>query len=236
MKTQYLILKEQEVSFVIIKIPQSIIKLRFKKDVLVIENSTGFLDETTQRFVQEKARWILTHLNRKKNYLDKIDKVKSLPEGKVWLLGKVYSYEFVKSKKNFFRFEEQLLRVFTNEENPSLKTVYRVLRAFAQKFLVQRTELLSKETGLTPASIRIKVQRSKWGSCSSQKNINLNWRLIFLEPASIDYVIIHELCHLKHLNHSNKFWELVETYCPHYKSCEKYLKENQWVLDIYPES
>lgn len=235
MDVQYLKILDQQVPFVILKIQKPLIKLRFEKDALVIQNASGALDAITQRFIQEKSKWILSHFHRTKAYLSKIDKVQNLPDGKVWLLGKVYSYEFVKYHKNFFRFEEQLLRIFTKEANPSIATVYRVLRAFAKKFLVQRTEQLACETGLFPASIRIKVQRSKWGSCSSKKIINLNWRLIFLETASIDYVIIHELCHLKHLNHSDKFWELVEIYCPHYKSCENYLKENQWVLDIYPE-
>jgi predicted metal-dependent hydrolase len=232
---EYLNIQGIKVPAVLKKNTRYTVRLIFKSGTLYIETHNGKMDEKIMGFVHEKSQWILKNYQKQRNQLKKVELVNQLPEGKVWLLGKVYEYEFRTSNQNFFRFQNQKIIIFTKSEQPGLDTVYDVLRAFSKKYLVQRTLELAKDTDLKPNQIRIKIQRSKWGSCSSQKNINLNWRLIFLEPTHIDYVIIHELCHLKHLNHSNLFWDLVETFCPYYRESEKHLKENQWILDIYKD-
>lgn len=75
-------------------------------------------------------------------------------------------------------------------------------------------------------AIHIKDQRSRWGSCSSKKNLNFNWRLIMAPEPVLEYVVIHELCHLRHMNHSADFWKLVESICPGYKQYKRWLKEH----------
>ena len=81
-------------------------------------------------------------------------------------------------------------------------------------------------------AIRIKYNQSNWGSCSAKKNINLSSRLLFAPDSVIDYVIIHELAHLKELNHSKKFWRIVSDVMPDYKVHEKWLKENGHLCDF----
>lgn len=75
-------------------------------------------------------------------------------------------------------------------------------------------------------NIRIKDQKSRWGSCSSKENLNFNWRILMAPEPVCDYVIIHELCHLVHMNHSADFWQLVESLCPQYRQYRKWLREN----------
>ncbi len=75
-------------------------------------------------------------------------------------------------------------------------------------------------------SIRIKDQRSRWGSCSSKGNLNFNWRIVMAPEPVCDYVIIHELCHLVFMDHSINFWNLVKSICPEYQQYKKWLKEN----------
>ena len=94
----------------------------------------------------------------------------------------------------------------------------------AKDILIDRASELSKQIGLKFNQCRIKKCKSRWGSCSSKKNINLNWKLVHTPWHVIDYVIIHELCHLQELNHSKKFWDLVESYYPNYKESIKWLK------------
>lgn len=65
--------------------------------------------------------------------------------------------------------------------------------------------------------VRIKNHRRAWGSCSSKKNLNFNWRLVALPPELADYVVLHELCHTVHLNHSQDFWDLVSRFLPHHR-------------------
>lgn len=83
----------------------------------------------------------------------------------------------------------------------------------------------SGKTGLRPMKVRIKDQKSRWGSCSSKKNVNLNWRLIMAPETVLDYVIVHELCHLQFLNHSKVFWYLVASFIPDFQTQKSWLKK-----------
>ena len=83
---------------------------------------------------------------------------------------------------------------------------------------------LIRLTGLVPNKVRIRNIKYAWGSCSQNKNITINYNLIKYDKNVIRYVIIHELCHLKYMNHSKKFWDLVERYMPDYKNIRKELK------------
>ena len=83
---------------------------------------------------------------------------------------------------------------------------------------------LIKITGLIPNKIRIKDIKYAWGSCSSNKNITINHKLIVYSEMAIRYVILHELCHLKYMNHSKEFWNLVQRYMPEYKEVKKEFK------------
>ena len=81
-----------------------------------------------------------------------------------------------------------------------------------------------------PAKISLRDQRRRWGSCSSKGNLSFSWRLILMPPDVLDYVVVHELAHLRHMNHSPKFWALVSQYCPNYKQHAAWLKANQGLI------
>ncbi|MBL7022319.1 M48 family metallopeptidase [Patescibacteria group bacterium] len=78
--------------------------------------------------------------------------------------------------------------------------------------------------------IRIRNQKTRWGSCSQKGNLNFNYRIIFLSEQMRDYIIVHELCHLKEFNHSKRFWKLVSSILPDYKKIRKDLKNNEMKL------
>ncbi len=90
--------------------------------------------------------------------------------------------------------------------------------------VVPRAWELARRFEEEPKAIKISRAKKRWGSCSSKKNINLSYRLAQLPMELIDYVIIHELCHLTHMNHSKAFWELVEKRCPDFRKREKELQ------------
>ncbi len=83
----------------------------------------------------------------------------------------------------------------------------------------------AREMGVSYGKLHVKDQRSRWGSCSEKKNLNFNWRLILAPEAVCNYVIIHELCHLVHMDHSQEFWDLVETMDPQYKRHRMWLRK-----------
>jgi predicted metal-dependent hydrolase len=99
-------------------------------------------------------------------------------------------------------------------------------RKKAQEFFAKRTEHFSAQLGLLPRKIRITAAQQRWGSCSEENNIAFSFRLIMATQAVIDYVIIHELMHIKEKNHSAKFWQLIAAVMPEYKTHRRWLREN----------
>ncbi len=104
------------------------------------------------------------------------------------------------------------------------------LWSLAKAELPVRVLELAKAHGLTVARISVRNQRSRWGSCSRRGTLSLNWRLIQAPDFVRDYIIYHELAHLRHMNHSARFWLEVERLCPAFKEAEKWLKQNSTLL------
>lgn len=102
--------------------------------------------------------------------------------------------------------------------------VERDLRTLAREQLIPCVEKLAAELGLSFARVTIRNQRSRWGSCSRNGAIALNFRLVQMPPAVADYVITHELMHLKQQNHGRQFWRLVERACPSFRDAERWLR------------
>ena len=94
----------------------------------------------------------------------------------------------------------------------------------------------SDKMSLFPKKVTFRKYKSQWGSCSQDGNICLNWKLIVAHPCVIDYVIIHELAHLRHHNHSKLFWNLVDKYSDRTKECRKWLKNNQFAFDFLEDA
>jgi len=96
----------------------------------------------------------------------------------------------------------------------------------ALKQMKEMIDIYAEKYNLYPRMIRIKTQKSRWGSCGIHNDINLNWLLILTPPKVMEYVVIHELCHIKERNHSANFWLLVEKHCPDYREHRLWLKQN----------
>lgn len=115
------------------------------------------------------------------------------------------------------------------------KLLSRLTAQIAKAYIHKRVhEINQAYFNKTITSIRFKYNSSNWGSCSSKSNINLSTRLMLAPLQVIDYVIIHELSHLVHMNHSDKFWSLVGSIMPDYKAHEKWLKQNSHLCDFRP--
>jgi predicted metal-dependent hydrolase len=104
--------------------------------------------------------------------------------------------------------------------------VHAGLRALATGELPPRCLALAGTCGWRPAAVTVRNQRSRWGSCSSRGTITLNWRLVQMPPAVADYVMLHELAHLRHPNHSHRFWRAVAGVCADWRSSERWLRRH----------
>ena len=94
-------------------------------------------------------------------------------------------------------------------------------RNLAREVLGARTGYYARKMGVTYGRISIREQKTRWGSCSSKGNLNFNYRLAYLPQELLDYVVVHELAHRRHMDHSKTFWQEVETYYPNYKECRR---------------
>lgn len=99
------------------------------------------------------------------------------------------------------------------------------LREQARKLVTERVKFYAPIIGVSYGQIAIRTQHTRWGSCSSKGNLNFNCLLALVPPEVLDYVVVHELCHRKELNHSARFWNEVERILPDYKTRRSWLKE-----------
>lgn len=101
-----------------------------------------------------------------------------------------------------------------------------------EEHLRKRVAHWAEETGLRPSRVKIKETKSRWGSCSPDGVVALNWRLVVYRPEIVDSVVVHELCHLKHMNHSKKFWSLVESFLPESPKLTREIRDQYRVSDF----
>jgi predicted metal-dependent hydrolase len=207
-----------------IKAKRIFIKIQHKNVELILPNKNI---NAGHKFLLEKEHWVRRRLIISKRE-DSIDSdSKTIP-----LFGKQYLLVKIDSIRNNVQIKENIVYV---ESMPSYCD--KILIKFLQKkILLEVTNIvnfLSKKHNFKFSEIKIINSKNKWGSCSSKLALSFNWRLIFAPLEIVNYVIIHEMCHLIEMNHSKSFWNLVAKLCPEYKSAKLWLKENGYILYRY---
>lgn len=136
--------------------------------------------------------------------------------------------EFVVSKDSWLRAK---LQKYTHPVPPPLtEQELKELKARAKEYLSHRAALYAPAVGVRYGSITIRAQKTRWGSCSTRGNLNFNCLLMLAPPEVRDYVVVHELCHRKYMDHSAGFWAEVARVFPQYRSCRQWLKDNGGIL------
>lgn len=208
------------------------IKISGEGKLVLLTNSTTSLSYI-KKFILEKEAWIEKHLQQ-------IPQQKKVKQGEIFFFrGKPLVLKFVITQlKQVFISEtnENLLlhlptslwsqEVLHSEFPEYLNLIKEFYHREGVKHLSRRVEELAYDTLLRPKKVSFRAQKTRWGSCSSRRHISLNWKLIFADFHVIDYVIIHELAHLIHLNHSAEFWALVESHCPDYRIHDDWINKN----------
>lgn len=144
--------------------------------------------------------------------------------------------KFVEEKQNWIK-KHLVQMYFKAEENKKQKKEPALTNADIEKLcqkalsvIPDKVKYYAEIMGVTYGRITIRNQKTRWGSCSSKGNLNFNCLLMLMPDKVLDYVVVHELCHLKQLNHSKKFWKEVERYMPDYPNYKKWLNENGGAL------
>jgi predicted metal-dependent hydrolase len=186
-----------------------------------------------RKAIKEKEDWIYKHYKDAQDNQENSIENNWLRENSVSYLGEdspIYTIKHNKTTTSAEKTEEGFylyIEKDISEEDYLFRKEYtfkKLFKIIARSVLTEKADYYSKITGYSYNDIRIKEQKTMWASCSSKRNLNFNWKLITLKEELIDYVILHEICHLKHMNHSKDFWKTVEKHMPDYKTKKKTLK------------
>lgn len=187
---------------------------------VVVRAPLGASDEFVGRFVAEKEGWILKKIEEQTDgeFADVMEGKTLLDDG----VRKPVKYGAARSEEKggeFFLKNEKAVRPF-----------FEGTRCL---FLPDEVFELSRRTGMMPADVSVRDFKARWGCCDADGRIRLNWRLVMLPPALREYVLIHELCHLKEMNHSAAFWKLVGKHCGDYRQRRRLLKKYSFLTRMY---
>ena len=180
---------------------------------------------------------ILEIVNSKKDWIyEKIDNLKGsiINDGsKIYILGKQYilNIYFMKDTEEKIQISEGNLIVILSENRKNKNNteiinelISNLYKKIAEKEVSMAMALVTRVVGIKPNKYRIKKLKTAWGTCTSNKNITINSELMKYDREVIQYVVLHEICHLRYMNHSNDFWNMVEKYMSNYKDVRKRLK------------
>jgi predicted metal-dependent hydrolase len=198
----------------------------------------GLSTDIIREMVKGKAQWILKKLELfEANRLP--DQKKRYCEGENYLyLGREYPLRIrfvdnVKKPLSFFRGSELIVEVPGNTSEDQLpfrvkEAVWNFYSERAEEEVEKILRSYSKKLGVALPVFKVKYQKRRWGSCSADNVLRINFQLIMAPPRQFEYVVVHELCHVKEKNHSARFWKLVRELMPDYEEYRSSLKKDGW--------
>lgn len=197
----------------LIRSKRKTICLTIKDDgALIVRAPNGARIEYINKFVEQKQSWILKQKKLMKSFLKTKNSIKFINKNGVLFLDQ--------------RVRPEGLNISNREEI----CVWTKLEA--KKYIEKRVNYFCNKFDYDHGGIRITAAKRRWGSCGAKNNLNFSWKLIMAPKKAVDYVIIHEIAHFKHKNHSARFWSLVEKMMPDYKKYDKWLENHRYLLDL----
>ena len=195
---------------------------------VVVRAPLRYPDEKIAAFLADKESWILKHKTRI------LSAGIALPSNgwdgyTLLLLGQPHTVVLTDGSR--IRLDGERKRIEVPREK-SEERLRRWLKENARRIFTERVRALASEMGLTYQSLELSSARTTWGTCTGDNRLRLNFRLLYAPKAVIEYVIVHELCHTLHHDHSKAFWLAVESVIPDYKSRRKWLKDRGALLKI----
>ncbi|MGG3467628.1 SprT family zinc-dependent metalloprotease [Neobacillus pocheonensis] len=202
-----------------------------------VQAPKGTPDERVLHLLEEKWELIQQKLNEMKDRLQgPQEKVYEHGEGFLYL-GSTYPIQIFQDKnieQDFVVFEEDKLQIYVKLlEDERIKLALKRFYYQQCKALVEKSITTYQSHFKTkPRSVRISDSKTTWGTCDSNQKLTFNWRLAMAPREVIDYVVIHEMCHMVHLNHDRSFWRLVGKIMPDYKEKENWLSLSNWKMTV----
>jgi len=201
--------------------------LRVTQNGLTVTVPGNYPIKNLEQFLSSRSKWILKHLNKR---YKEVHAANQIPElfSTVKYLGVEHHVTRETDGKG-----HSIIRLELPESVQTMCTGGIPGSELKKWLIMQSAEVIQKTVvcfcRLMKADcnrIFIRDQKTRWGSCSNRKNLNFNWRLIMAPEEILDYVVIHEICHIKEMNHSEKFWKMVAEYCPDWKEKRNWLNKH----------
>ena len=202
-----------------------------KDGAVVVKAPIKAKDDQINQFVMAKQGWIQSKVNACLLTNAKFKDI--INYDKVLVYGNKYSILLADTKK--IELGDGLQIIFPKKIAPEhrIKHLKTWFKKIAKRSLEARIYQIAEKLNFVFNSFKITYSKGRWGSCSSRKQININYRVIMLPPAVIDYILVHELCHLAEMNHSKRFWRLVGQCYPSFNVAKTNLKQYSFLLDLY---
>lgn len=177
--------------------------------------------------ISKKQKWI----DRNLETFARRRKIFDLRENELLLFGTAYTFNLQPGLKRKIRVSREEKAVESGGDLISDTSArYNFYKKYATEYLTAKTETAAKLYGFSYNRLFIRGQKTKWGTCSTKKNLSLNWRLILCPESVIDYLIVHELVHTEIMNHSKSYWARVAELCPGFREAKKWLDENSYAV------
>ena len=210
--------------------------IKIQKGQVYIMVPKGLSRVAIETLVINKSRWIIEKLTHQQNILALPARTFSSGERYAYL-GAEYVLTIITGVTPMIKLDQDRLIVSVRDQSTDSTAIIKVLLInwYKQQAVIAlklKTQRYAAVIGVQPTSITIKTYKARWGSCSLSGAIQFNWKLMMAPDCIVDYVVVHELCHLLHHNHSPAFWEAVSQYCPDYRNHSVWLKRHGASLEI----
>ena len=216
----------ETISYLLERRSRRTIGLKITADGLVVHAPKRIVEFQLNQILQQKSNWILNKLQaREANHVAKIEWIDG--EHLLYLGSDIQLSISQNSSNKALIFDQNTLLIASPQANNHAVLARKVIQWYKKQAMTdfsRRLEILAAKLGVATPPLALSNAQSRWGSCNSRGEVRLNWRLLQAPPHIINYVICHELAHLKQMNHSSKFYAAVESLFPNYKAAEKALK------------
>lgn len=211
------------------------VALQVKQGQLTVRAPLGYSVEDIKTLVLQKQQWVLKHLQQDNQHT----KPQWFADQQLPLLGTRIALTLQRGRKSAVLYNEEQLNVTVSSrvqaqrfQTVALALLQEWYQQQALSWFSQRVQFWQNQMKVRSGTIVIGNWRTKWGYCKSTSELGFNWRLMMAPHWVADYVVVHELAHLKHLNHSACFWQFVDLHYPQAENAKAWLKHNQHLLEL----
>ena len=215
-----------------------LIRSKRKTIALIIERDGSLIVRAPMRashvlieqFLQQKTDWI-TRTREKLKSIEPTSARRYVDDETFLFLGSSFDLELVGPQRPPLQFDGGFTFSLAAQKNGE-QFFTRWYKERAEEVIAKRVQEYARQYGFAPKQVKITSAKTRWGSCSPNGTLNFTWRLVMAPLDVIDYVVVHELAHLRVKNHSGKFWKVVESMDPEYRKKRKWLRENGEKLNL----